>query len=184
MTTYLQTDEQHEAARALEMFHHQLILIKDDVYYWKWAIIALHNAVQAFIVCAISGTDQLGALKPKDAEEWLNAYYRRLTPPSDVRLDFFPELYKRAKEKTGFKASEDFDMDIETLTALRNDFIHFTPKGWSLEVSGLPQIFLNCLTLIEYLGWNAGCINWYEEPDENQAKGELDQCKKILASLR
>jgi hypothetical protein len=29
---------------------------------WKWAILALHNAVQGAMVCHLSGTAQLGAL--------------------------------------------------------------------------------------------------------------------------
>ncbi|HVZ99946.1 MAG TPA: hypothetical protein VG841_06490 [Caulobacterales bacterium] len=29
---------------------------------------------------------------------------------------------------------------IKRLMSLRNEFAHFSPKGWSVEISGLPEI--------------------------------------------
>ena len=40
---------------------------------------------------------------------------------------------------------------IKKLNQWRNKFIHFIPGGWSLEVSGLPQIIGDCITVIEFL---------------------------------
>ena len=34
---------------------------------------------------------------------------------------------------------------------LRNDFAHFTPKGWAIELSGLPQIFRDILEVVELI---------------------------------
>jgi hypothetical protein len=45
---------------------------------------------------------------------------------------------------------------FEKLHSLRNDFAHFTPKGWSIELAGLPRICLDVrsvLALIVDDGW-------------------------------
>jgi len=43
---------------------HQFILeVQEDDYNWKWAIIALHNSTQAFMVLALQGTSPLNVIK-------------------------------------------------------------------------------------------------------------------------
>lgn len=71
---YLRTDELVEAVKGLEMFLSNIRKVKKDLYFWKWAIIALHNSVQGFMVCALRGTNGLSVLTPKCAEAWLEAY--------------------------------------------------------------------------------------------------------------
>jgi len=39
----------------------------------------------------------------------------------------------------------------DQLNNLRNEFIHFVPKGWSVELAGLPQICANCINVDEFL---------------------------------
>lgn len=43
----------------------QVRLVSDDPYRWKWTIIALHNALQGFLVHAVSGSHKLGAMTVK-----------------------------------------------------------------------------------------------------------------------
>jgi hypothetical protein len=35
------------------------------------------------------------------------------------------------------------------LHSLRNDFTHFAPRGWSIELAGLPDTFLDVLTVLQ-----------------------------------
>lgn len=37
---------------------------------------------------------------------------------------------------------------FKRLNALRNDFAHFTPRGWSIELGGLPKIFSDIIDVI------------------------------------
>jgi hypothetical protein len=46
-------------------------------------------------------------------------------------------------DSQAFNASESHDKSVRKLNSFRNDFIHFVPKGWTLELTGLPRI---CLT--------------------------------------
>ena len=43
---YLRTDEEAEAANAMEMVARFTEGVEDDPRLWRWIIIALHNAVQ------------------------------------------------------------------------------------------------------------------------------------------
>lgn len=47
---------------------------------------------------------------------------------------------------------------MNKLNELRNDFIHFLPKVWLIEVSGLPDIVNDCIAIIELLSFESGNI--------------------------
>ena len=52
-----ETDEEKDTLNALKMFKYFYFNIETDQYFYKWAIIALHNALQGFMVLALRGTN-------------------------------------------------------------------------------------------------------------------------------
>ena len=46
---------------------------------------------------------------------------------------------------------QQMNADVEKLNLLRNQFVHFVPKGWSLEISGMPRIVRHCCDVIDHL---------------------------------
>ena len=74
MELFLRTDETEEAISAPEMLSEITPFLVKDIYRWKWAIIATHNALQGFMVLALRHGNGLLALKDKIAAEWLKAY--------------------------------------------------------------------------------------------------------------
>ncbi len=74
MENSLRTDELKEAIFSLEMVAEQVLKIHIDTYRWKWVIIALHNAVQGFMVLSLKGSHGLNILKNADKKSWLNNY--------------------------------------------------------------------------------------------------------------
>lgn len=179
---YLRTDEIRELVEALRKVADELEAAKSDSYAWKWAIIAMQNAVQNAIVAAISGTAQLGALTKRAAREWLEAYENDRTNHPEPWLANFLELYERMKAQTGFAATAEGNKDVERLVSFRNDFMHFAPKGWSIQLAGLPRILRNALSIIEHLGWK-GHITWYEEEDQEAARASVDLIRVLLDDL-
>lgn len=176
---YLRTDEIRELLEALRKVSSELDVARTDNYAWKWAIIAMQNAVQNAIVVAISGTDQLGALTKKAAERWLVAYAEDRTDVSDPRLAEFLELYDRMKLRTAFPETADVDDDIKRLVRLRNDFMHFTPKGWSIQLAGLPRIMRSTLSVIDHLDVR-GHIPWFEKGDREAARAACSDIRTAL----
>jgi hypothetical protein len=77
------------------MVGEQLPRSAENPHYWKWVIIALHNALQGFMVLALRGTSNLNVLTKKSAEEWMAAYTRGDNRFPTPRLDSFLELYKK-----------------------------------------------------------------------------------------
>lgn len=56
------------------------------------------------------------------------------------------------------------DRSMARLNDFRNEFIHFTPKGWALQLAGLPTSCLDGLCIIGYFGWETTSITWYKSP--------------------
>ena len=178
--------------------------VEKDLYQWKWAILALHNSLQVFMVMVLEGSNGLNCLKDKVADEWLarnragqyekfdldNIYIdnKKVRNP----LDNYSNLYKKIKKPINmgfyihtkpFKPSGTQGSSIKKLNSLRNDFVHFLPKIWILEVTGLPQIFLDCVNIIHFLGWECGNIIWCKSSDEKRASEALAEAMKKIKHL-
>ena len=188
---WLRTDETLEAVSSLEMVAISLKDVKKDLYQWKWAILALHNSLQGFMVLALRGGSGLNCLRDDIAKEWLRAY-RTDKPLPQEKLDSFLNLYSKIKnpdrmqwyvESKPFKPSGTQGESIKKLNSLRNEFVHFVPKGGSLEITGLPRIFLDCLNIIEFLCWECGNIFWHDKIVFKRAKKALSKSKKTLEML-
>jgi hypothetical protein len=187
---YLRTDEAEEAVSALEMVSESLAGVKSDIYRWKWALIALHSAVQGFMVLALRGGNGLSALKDDVAAAWLEAYEKG-TPLPQERLESYENLYRKIKgnrmliyvHSKKFAPKGTQGGSINKLKDLRDDFIHFVPRGWSLEVSGLPRLFADCLDVIEFLGWDCGNVLWHEAAVEARAKNAISSARVSLQQL-
>lgn len=187
---YLRTDEREEAVRSLEWAEQQARSIAEDPYQWKWVLIALHNAVQGFMVLALWNGNGLLTLRDKVAEKWLNAYNNGGPYPVE-KLDEFLNLYKKVKDKDNFHIigawpftpGATHDSSFTLLNSCRNEFIHFTPKGWSLELRGLPHICLDALDLIEFFGWESTSILWHKQTLVPRAKCAVKRIRGTLHSL-
>jgi len=160
---YLRVDEREDAISALEHAAYTLGALAQQPLSWKWLIIALHNALQGALVCTLSGTDGAGALSRKSMKEmWEWFESSRANPNAPIPREWLAppeELYARAKDPNymsefggqPLKCTTEQDEDMCRLNALRRGFMHFTPKGWSIETAGLPRIALNTLVIVETL---------------------------------
>jgi hypothetical protein len=180
---YLHTDEREELVNALRKVRTELEAARTDDHAWKWVIHALQSAVQNAIVAAISGTDGLGALTDRSARERMEDYENDTGRHADAWLADFRELYRRMKSRTAFPPSPDVDEDLGRLVRLRNQFEHFAPKGWSIQLAGLPRIVRNLLRVVEHLGWSPGHILWYEEALREEARRQIDSILVLLDDL-
>ena len=208
MKTWLRTEEALEAVISLEMLCEHLPRVIDEPHYWKWVIIALHNALQGFMVLALKGNNGLNVLTKECEKEWIAAFERGDEVLPERKLDNFLNLYKKIKSgrktyeehmSTGgllhrkptdrmlmYTVSKPFmphgtlGQSVKMLHELRNEFIHFLPKGWSLEVSGLPQVVKDCVTIIDFLAFECGNVIWHDEEREAETK---ELVKKAMAQV-
>jgi len=143
---------------------------------WKWVVLSLHSALQGAMVCHLSGTAEMGALTEKCAKEWsdwhqrdgrgeiewlerdehLETKRREDHPPND-RIACAPVLFKRLGSEServehgGGQVIEITDRQrkaFDRLHELRNEFVHFSPKGWSVEIDFIQGAMPDMLDII------------------------------------
>ncbi|NJR31504.1 hypothetical protein HC762_01945 [bacterium] len=155
-------------------------IVQDDKLAWKWFMLALHSALQGACVCHLTTTAQpVGPLTKRNTEEWLAWFDCKNTGPAPkVYLLALPDLLKKVrKENSAGDGSNSFhvrisDQDLAWLTSfheiLRNQFVHFEPMGWSVELSGLPglsRLVARIIGDISKCGWGFRHLNEEQKAD-------------------
>ncbi|HCG7655423.1 hypothetical protein V3H24_23485 [Vibrio parahaemolyticus] len=192
MEHWYRTDEVGEFISSLRMVTKCLDSVSSDIDQWKWLTIALHNSMQGAMVMALSNGNDFRVMPDKLANKCLEAHRKDQAWPK-VKMDSFPNLYKKVQstEIMGFYVQsralprcDNRDFHINKLLELRNAFVHFMPKGWSLEVSGLPDICISILKAIQFLCFSSGNINFYEKEQREIVKTELEIALRLSEVMR
>jgi hypothetical protein len=189
---WLITDTVVETVLALEVFAEELQRALTDPYRWKWVILSLHNAVQGMMVLALQSSHGLHVLRPHDAARWLEAHERGGPYPNDLKLDDFLSLYKKIKSdkmlmyihSQRFRPSRAQGSSVKLLNRLRNEFVHFTPRVWALDIEGLPTMSQDALEVAEFLAWHSGNVVWTEPEIIRRAKTAFISARTSLATMR
>lgn len=178
---WVESNDQKDAARALEMLHVQLISAVIDPYSWKWVFVVLHHSVRAFLVASqATGRDPAA---PEQIGEDLIEIQDLPDEPVEPATDDLPELYERMKARTGYLGNDETDRDIARMAAYRNAFVHQFPARWKLKINELPRISAGCLDVVEFLGWNPGHIHWRKGTFSDLARVKSMASRRVLEAL-
>lgn len=175
---WIRFDEQTNALDYLEKCFSFLKTVEQEPQNWKWVIITLHSALYGFAVSACKGMNSDSVItRTKSGHE---------------RLIDFDEAFKRCQDPTWmlvninyeeFKFSPNQLKSIRKLhKALRNNFEHFIPKSWSIELHYLPDMVYDCFEVIRLLiiysdvSWRLRGVKLKE------VKSILYQSKRIIVS--
>lgn len=193
---WLDTNERLELVNSLKKAHQFILEVHGDLYQWKWVIIALHNSVQASMVLALKGSAAFNVYKKRNKEEWIRAFNSQLEDPQQKfpkkrYLAGFLELYDRIKsedmnlyvESKIFISSERSNYAMDRLNAYRNEFTHFAPCSWSLQIIGLPEICKEVLSIIEFLIFDSGNIYYYNDLELENLNGLISEIRVNLDEL-
>jgi len=130
-------------------------LAKHDAHAFKWIVLALHSALQGSCVCHLTTTcSPIGVISDHDASQWLeyieNSRVDRSCIAPRTRILEFPKLLNKIGQpnSAGDASNESqiviTDDELKWWTGLhknvRNQFVHFAPCGWSLEVNGISDL--------------------------------------------
>jgi hypothetical protein len=189
---YLITDGFVETVSSFETVSDELVKISTDPYRWKWVVLAMHSGLQGMMVLALQGSNGLHVLKNEDAKRWLDAYENGVSLPTDLQLDQFINLYKKIKSdlmllyvnSNKFQPEGTQGNSIKFLNRTRNEYVHFTPKLWVLELNGLPDILLDNLDIAEFLAWHCGNIIWKESDLENRIRKAFKSIRDLLIKCK
>jgi hypothetical protein len=151
---WIRTDEAEDVAASVRHALRCLSFATTDVQAWKWFALSVHAALQGACVCHLTTTAvPLGAVEKKNAEEWLEYFEQRGSPEATqpcTRLMALPGLLKAVRrpnsagDRSNAVGVTVSDEELAWLkrfhSGIRNEFVHFSPKGWAIEVSGLPSV--------------------------------------------
>jgi hypothetical protein len=167
---------------------------QEDHLAYKWVLLALHSALQGACVCHLTTTAHpLGAITQRNAVEWTDFFEKSRTNPGAKRpktyLMALPELLKavRKERSAGDQRAESAvaisDEELRLLKHfndnIRNQFVHFEPMGWSIEITGIASLVELIVRIIEGIldaGWA------FRHADDDQ-RLELQTHLKSLAAI-
>lgn len=189
-TGYLRTDHWVDAVASLEGAQEFAHRVPADERYWKWLLIAMHSAVQGFMALALEQGNALLVMKEELTAKWLKAHETG-GPYPENRMDFFLSLYEKVKSDVvcryvhskRFVPGPSHDYSMGKLNELRNDFIHFFPKGWSIQLAGLPKVCIDCLDVAQFLGWESMTILWHNPSLNERGREASAQLRAELERL-
>lgn len=186
---YLRFDEIEGVLSSLDLLALVAGLVRKQPAYWKWVIVAAHDALQGSMVCALNDTSSVNVLADKSARKTIEWHDTREGTMPTQWLAEFETLLAGCQDKAlmgdePLALTEEQLKDVIWLHAeFRNNFSHFTPMGWSIEVAGLPRIISIAIDLIEYLMGSTQVLFKLTGNRKRRLSKSVKEARTILASL-
>lgn len=79
--------------------------------------------------------------------------------------------------------TQEQSVSFKRLHSLRNDFSHFTPKGWAIELRGLPTIFLDVVHMIREIAGDPWSFRHLSKRQRQNLSGLIRKLASTLKSL-
>ncbi|MBC6445280.1 MAG: hypothetical protein GDA50_07640 [Alphaproteobacteria bacterium GM202ARS2] len=113
-------------------------------------------------------------------------------PPDEILADtktLFKRLYKADKRVEGGAGAElivdeTSRRSFYRLHDLRRNFAHFTPKAWSIEIDGLPQIFEHMLGILRNIASDPWPFRHMDEEEKTKLDVLLSELQNTTRRLK
>jgi len=144
---WMRYDERTNALDYLEKCYHFIQTVNKERQNWKWVIITLHSAIYGFAISACRGTNSDSVVqKTKNGHERLidfNEALKRCQDPNWMGVNIDYKYYELSQQQK--------DSIRRLHEVFRNNFEHFTPKSWSIELHDMPIMILDCMDVVKKL---------------------------------
>lgn len=168
---WVRTDEAEDVAGSIRHALRVIDYVREDPLAWKWFAMALHSALQGACICHLTTTAApIGAVTDRNASSWLKYFEDSRSnlnaKPPKTYLMTLPDLMKAVRKpySAGDKSNANgvaiSESELVRLCQfhenIRNQFVHFEPMVWSIEVSGMPGIAHLIARIVEEIvqvGW-------------------------------
>lgn len=170
---YLRFTEHSNALDSLRRAVQFLEGTKSDESIWKWVTIALHDALYGFSICACQGTDpsHLMSKANPDFLRGFDAILEKCQTPNGM----YP-----FGECRPLKLNPVQKRRIRFLKAIRDDFAHFSPKGWSIDLCELIQSSHEALVAIRFIVVESGAHFAYSSIPNDEARDLLETAIRLV----
>ena len=148
-TRYLNVSEESNALDYLEQACAHIQRTADDKMAWKWVVLCLHGALYGFAVCAAKGTNAEATVTKTNGKllDFSDAIKRCQNAKRMKMTVFSQPLVLTRNQKNSVKRLHE---------VFRNQFIHYKPKLWFIEIHDFPLIALYGLEVIQFLALETG----------------------------
>ncbi len=175
---WIRYDEITNALDYLEKCFTFLKTVEFEPQNWKWVVITLHSALYGFAIASCKGMNSESVIAR--------------TKRGHEKLIDFDEALKRCQDPAWMRVNinyEEFEFSPNQLKsirklhkALRNNFEHFTPKSWSIELHYLPDMSYDCFEVIRLLVIYSD-VSWRLRGVKlKRVKSIIYQSKRIIAN--
>ncbi len=125
---------------------------KENPRNWKWVILCTYSSLYEFAICALKGTTYMRVVeKKKNGEESLVDFQTAL------RRCQQDEFMKMTIESRTLKLTPLEQQSITRLrTEFRNNFIHYVPIIWAIEIHLISKTIYDSLGIIRFLALESG----------------------------
>ena len=177
---FVRTDTAEDAVSSFELASVFLCSAKSDERYWKWFVIACHAGVQGAFALVLERGEGLLVQKPGVMQRTLEAAASGAFPPQP-HMDNFLRLYQKVQLRANFRsldvqpiiASPERDSALSSLDQLRDEFLHFNVKSWSIEVALIRRATGECVSMVQFLINQPSSVVWHEVSHEHRIKSAL-----------
>lgn len=177
MSEYIRFDRQSDAQASLDQFCASLERTKDDESAWKFALIAVHSALQGYICIALRNGNSFQTWNERHLKKWLDAYDKGGDLP-DTKLDFFMELYEKAfSDEASLNRKS-----IEWLNETRNSLVHFNTDSFSIHRESAIECSKEALSAITLAPQKAKGIFFYKEEQQQLFQASCERARELLES--
>ncbi len=177
---WMRYDERTNALDNLAKCYWHIKTVEKEKQNWKWVIITLHSAIYGFAISACRGTNSHSVIeKTKAGTDRLINFgeaIKRCENPLIMRADIDYQDYKFSKQQK--------DSIRRLHKVFRNNFEHFTPKFWSIELHEMPQMILDCLEVVRMLVIHPDVALRLKTSEFKKAKSYIYNCKKIITNSK
>ena len=135
---------------------------------WKWVILAIHGALYGFMTCALKGTNPDNVCENTKAGPKLITFQealKRCQRPDWMAIGGFTKALELSQEQR--RALRFIH------TEFRNQFIHYRPTRWAIELEGMPEIVTHALDVLCAVSLEMGCHYVQYKPGDLQKVADL-----------
>jgi hypothetical protein len=183
---YWRTDTERDAIFALASAVEFLQQIDSRPYYWRWFVLSVHAAVQGALVLVLTNGNLVHVQKPGVSKRMLAAFEGKEEFP-DPYMDNFVRLYSKARNQDNMRsgasalpAEDSHERAMISLDEMRDEFVHFNSKSWSIEVDYILDTSLTACEVMRHI-FSSGSILWHHRGSAAKASRSL---KRLETTLR
>ena len=185
--TYLRTDTLDDATSSFELALEFYEQAQHDERLWKWFVLALHSGVQGSFALALKGSDGLLVQKPRVAAQTIAAFEAQAVPPAP-HMDNFLRLYGKLQISGNLQSSDalplpqsqEHEAGIAALDELRDNFLHFNTKSWSISKDLMREKARICIDVARFLLLESRSIRIFEDAQLARATTAITELAERL----